>query len=91
MRQARTTGVAPAVVRLREDDECPTRCAPARRGPWAAREAVQTRPIAHVAAEMGVSCACENLPVPESFENVAGLDVQGVVDGHAVLVDHERC
>lgn len=24
MRQARTTGVAPAVVRLREDDECPT-------------------------------------------------------------------
>ncbi|MGW0751178.1 heavy metal translocating P-type ATPase [Streptomyces sp. NPDC002587] len=26
------------------------------------------------------------LPVPESFENVAGLGVQGVVDGHAVLV-----
>ncbi|MFB7465907.1 heavy metal translocating P-type ATPase [Streptomyces sp. NPDC056224] len=30
------------------------------------------------------------LPVPESFENVAGLGVQGVVDGHAVLVGREQ-
>jgi Cu+-exporting ATPase len=28
--------------------------------------------------------------VPESFENVAGLGVQGVVDGHAVLVGREQ-
>ncbi|MFF9275714.1 heavy metal translocating P-type ATPase [Streptomyces griseosporeus] len=31
-----------------------------------------------------------NLPVPESFENVAGLGVQGVVDGHAVVVGREQ-
>ncbi|MFD9368180.1 heavy metal translocating P-type ATPase [Streptomyces sp. NPDC060020] len=30
------------------------------------------------------------LPVPESFENLAGLGVQGVVDGHAVLVGREQ-
>ena len=30
------------------------------------------------------------LPVPEHFENVAGLGVQGVVDGHAVLVGREK-
>ncbi|MFI8104267.1 heavy metal translocating P-type ATPase [Streptomyces sp. NPDC086023] len=30
------------------------------------------------------------LPVPEGFENVAGLGVQGMVDGHAVLVGRER-
>ncbi|MEU9671800.1 heavy metal translocating P-type ATPase [Streptomyces bobili] len=31
-----------------------------------------------------------SLPVPESFENVAGLGVQGVVEGHAVLVGREQ-
>ena len=30
------------------------------------------------------------LPVPEDFVNVPGLGVQGVVDGHAVLVGRER-
>ena len=30
------------------------------------------------------------LPVPEDFANVPGLGVQGVVDGHAVLVGRER-
>ncbi|MFC5880672.1 heavy metal translocating P-type ATPase [Streptomyces virginiae] len=30
------------------------------------------------------------LPVPEGFENLAGLGVQGVVDGHAVLVGREQ-
>ncbi|KOV64427.1 carbonate dehydratase [Streptomyces sp. AS58] len=30
------------------------------------------------------------LPVPENFESVAGLGVQGVVDGHAVLVGREK-
>ncbi|MFF8973968.1 heavy metal translocating P-type ATPase [Streptomyces sp. NPDC014995] len=31
-----------------------------------------------------------SLPVPENFENLAGLGVQGVVDGHAVLVGREK-
>ncbi|MEU3550843.1 heavy metal translocating P-type ATPase [Streptomyces longwoodensis] len=31
-----------------------------------------------------------SLPAPETFENVAGLGVQGVVDGHAVLVGREQ-
>ncbi|NKY12961.1 heavy metal translocating P-type ATPase [Streptomyces somaliensis] len=31
-----------------------------------------------------------DLPVPEDFANVPGLGVQGVVDGHAVLVGRER-
>ncbi|MCR8942867.1 heavy metal translocating P-type ATPase [Streptomyces sp. OUCMDZ-4982] len=30
------------------------------------------------------------LPTPESFTNVPGLGVQGVVDGHAVLVGREK-
>ncbi|MFE7455635.1 heavy metal translocating P-type ATPase [Streptomyces sp. NPDC057554] len=30
------------------------------------------------------------LPTPESFANVPGLGVQGVVDGHAVLVGREK-
>ncbi|MEV5607922.1 heavy metal translocating P-type ATPase [Streptomyces sp. NPDC052225] len=30
------------------------------------------------------------LPVPEDFANVAGLGVQGVVEGHAVLVGREQ-
>ncbi|MEW5535106.1 heavy metal translocating P-type ATPase, partial [Streptomyces virginiae] len=30
------------------------------------------------------------LPVPEGFANLAGLGVQGVVDGHAVLVGREK-
>jgi Cu+-exporting ATPase len=43
------------------------------------------RAVATGAAERGVT-----LPVPEDFANVAGLGVQGVVDGHAVLVGRER-
>ncbi|MEU9160212.1 heavy metal translocating P-type ATPase [Streptomyces sp. NPDC048424] len=39
------------------------------------------RAIATAAAERAGA-----LPVPEGFENLAGLGVQGVVDGHAVLV-----
>ncbi|MER5436117.1 heavy metal translocating P-type ATPase [Streptomyces sp. NPDC002588] len=46
-------------------------------------------------SEMGVPPAegwgrVGSLPVPENFENVAGLGVQGVVDGHAVLVGREK-
>ncbi|MGW7264026.1 heavy metal translocating P-type ATPase [Streptomyces sp. NPDC054842] len=43
------------------------------------------RAVAAGAAERGVT-----LPVPEDFANVAGLGVQGVVDGHAVLVGRAR-
>ncbi|MCX5198294.1 heavy metal translocating P-type ATPase [Streptomyces sp. NBC_00249] len=46
-------------------------------------------PIARAVAAGAAELAGE-LPVPESFENVAGLGVQGVVDGHAVLVGRER-
>ncbi|KJK45065.1 heavy metal translocating P-type ATPase [Streptomyces sp. NRRL F-4428] len=43
------------------------------------------RAVATAAAERAGS-----LPVPEGFENLAGLGVQGVVDGHAVLVGREQ-
>ncbi|MER5729392.1 heavy metal translocating P-type ATPase [Streptomyces sp. NPDC002138] len=43
------------------------------------------RAIATGAAELAGS-----LPVPEDFRNLAGLGVQGVVDGHAVLVGREQ-
>ncbi|MET7594525.1 MULTISPECIES: heavy metal translocating P-type ATPase [unclassified Streptomyces] len=43
------------------------------------------RAVVTGATERGVT-----LPVPEDFANVAGLGVQGVVDGHAVLVGRER-
>ncbi|MFB7182971.1 heavy metal translocating P-type ATPase [Streptomyces sp. NPDC056257] len=38
----------------------------------------------------GVRGKAGGLPVPEGFENLAGLGVQGVVDGHAVLVGREQ-
>ncbi|SDE35257.1 heavy metal translocating P-type ATPase [Rhodococcus tukisamuensis] len=41
------------------------------------------RAIAHAAAEAG------ELPAVESFENVEGRGVQGVVDGHAVVAGRE--
>ncbi|MFD9407862.1 heavy metal translocating P-type ATPase [Streptomyces sp. NPDC059989] len=43
------------------------------------------RAIAAAAAERAGA-----LPVPEGFENHGGLGVQGVVDGHAVLVGREQ-
>ncbi|WP_328925799.1 heavy metal translocating P-type ATPase [Streptomyces sp. NBC_00190] len=46
-------------------------------------------PIARAVAVAAADRA-GGLPVPESFENVAGLGVQGVVDGHAVLVGREQ-
>lgn len=49
------------------------------------------RAIATGAAERaGALPVPEGFEAPESFENVAGLGVQGVVDGHAVLVGRER-
>ncbi|MEU0171360.1 heavy metal translocating P-type ATPase [Streptomyces iakyrus] len=46
-------------------------------------------PIAQAIAS-GAIDRVESLPVPENFESVAGLGVQGVVDGHAVLVGREK-
>ncbi|MEV8229793.1 heavy metal translocating P-type ATPase [Streptomyces sp. NPDC079167] len=46
-------------------------------------------PIARAVAE-GAAGAVGTLPTPEDFVNVPGLGVQGVVEGHAVLVGRER-
>jgi Cu+-exporting ATPase len=54
-----------------------------------ALEHASEHPIAQAIAAGAVERA-GSLPVPENFENIAGLGVQGVVDGHAVLVGRER-
>jgi Cu+-exporting ATPase len=54
-----------------------------------ALEHASEHPIAQAIAAGAVERA-GSLPVPENFENVAGLGVQGVVDGHAVLVGREK-
>ncbi|MET9502947.1 heavy metal translocating P-type ATPase [Streptomyces sp. NPDC006622] len=54
-----------------------------------ALEHASEHPVARAIAAGAVERA-GSLPVPESFENVAGLGVQGVVDGHAVLVGREQ-
>jgi P-type Cu+ transporter len=46
-------------------------------------------PVARAVAAGATATVCE-LPVPEDFANVAGLGVQGIVDGHAVLVGRVR-
>ncbi|MEV0528542.1 heavy metal translocating P-type ATPase [Streptomyces sp. NPDC050439] len=45
-------------------------------------------PIAQAVA-MGAAEKVGELPTPEDFANVAGLGVQGIVEGHAVLVGRE--
>ncbi|MDQ0578051.1 heavy metal translocating P-type ATPase [Streptomyces rishiriensis] len=54
-----------------------------------ALEYASEHPIAQAIAAGAVQQA-GSLPVPENFENIAGLGVQGVVDGHAVLVGREK-
>ncbi|MFD3504625.1 heavy metal translocating P-type ATPase [Streptomyces sp. NPDC058676] len=54
-----------------------------------ALEHASEHPIAQAVAA-GAAERAGSLPVPENFENVAGLGVQGVVDGHAVLVGREK-
>ncbi|MFK0112127.1 heavy metal translocating P-type ATPase [Streptomyces sp. NPDC091217] len=54
-----------------------------------ALEHASEHPIAQAIAT-GAADRTGSLPVPENFENVAGLGVQGVVDGHAVLVGREK-
>ncbi|GAA2338243.1 heavy metal translocating P-type ATPase [Streptomyces violaceusniger] len=52
-------------------------------------EHASEHPIAQAIAA-GAIARAGSLPVPENFENVAGRGVQGVVDGHAVLVGREQ-
>ncbi len=53
-----------------------------------ALEDASEHPIARAVA--GAAKEAGTLPVPESFENIEGLGVQGVVDGHAVVVGRPR-
>ncbi|MEV1079194.1 heavy metal translocating P-type ATPase [Streptomyces sp. NPDC050211] len=46
-------------------------------------------PIAQAVAT-GAAARVGTLPAPEDFANIAGLGVQGVVEGHAVLVGREK-
>ncbi|NDZ78145.1 copper-translocating P-type ATPase [Streptomyces sp. SID10853] len=54
-----------------------------------ALEHASEHPIAQAIAA-GAGELAGPLPVAENFENVAGLGVQGIVDGHAVLVGREK-
>ncbi|MFE9504644.1 heavy metal translocating P-type ATPase [Streptomyces anthocyanicus] len=54
-----------------------------------ALEHASEHPIARAIAAGAIE-QVGSLPLPENFENVAGLGVQGVVDGHAVLVGREK-
>ncbi|MEU6480968.1 heavy metal translocating P-type ATPase [Streptomyces sp. NPDC047017] len=54
-----------------------------------ALEHASEHPIAQAVAA-GAAARVGTLPAPEDFANIAGLGVQGVVDGHAVLVGRER-
>ncbi|MEU9618362.1 heavy metal translocating P-type ATPase [Streptomyces sp. NPDC087228] len=47
-------------------------------------------PIAQAVAAGAVERTGTALPTPEDFANIAGLGVQGVVEGHAVLVGREQ-
>ncbi|MFB6956009.1 heavy metal translocating P-type ATPase [Streptomyces sp. NPDC056309] len=54
-----------------------------------ALEHASEHPIAQAIAT-GAADRVGTLPVPEDFANIAGLGVQGVVEGHAVLVGREQ-
>ncbi len=54
-----------------------------------ALEHASEHPIARAVAD-GALEKLGSLPTPEDFANVPGLGVQGIVDGHAVLVGRER-
>ncbi|GAB2934503.1 heavy metal translocating P-type ATPase [Streptomyces heilongjiangensis] len=54
-----------------------------------ALEHASEHPIAQAVAA-GAAERTGTLPVPEDFTNVPGLGVQGVVEGHAVLVGREK-
>ncbi|GHE99099.1 heavy metal translocating P-type ATPase [Streptomyces fumanus] len=54
-----------------------------------ALEHASEHPVARAVAD-GARSRLGALPVPEDFANVPGLGVQGVVEGHAVLVGREK-
>lgn len=54
-----------------------------------ALEHASEHPIARAVAT-GAAAAVGPLPTPENFAGIPGLGVQGVVDGHAVLVGREK-
>ncbi|GAA2209024.1 heavy metal translocating P-type ATPase [Nonomuraea monospora] len=54
-----------------------------------ALEHASEHPIAQAVAK-GAAARVGDLPAPEDFANVEGLGVQGIVDGHAVLVGRPR-
>ncbi|MFE5617259.1 heavy metal translocating P-type ATPase [Streptomyces sp. NPDC056463] len=54
-----------------------------------ALEHASEHPVAQAVAT-GAAARVGTLPAPEDFANVPGLGVQGVVDGHAVLVGREK-
>ncbi|MEU8250555.1 copper-translocating P-type ATPase, partial [Nonomuraea sp. NPDC048916] len=54
-----------------------------------ALEHASEHPIAQAIAK-GATARVGELPTPEDFTNVEGLGVQGIVDGHAVLVGRPR-
>lgn len=54
-----------------------------------ALEHASEHPVARAVADGAVE-KLGSLPTPEDFANVPGLGVQGIVDGHAVLVGRER-
>ncbi|MET8917694.1 heavy metal translocating P-type ATPase [Streptomyces sp. NPDC004610] len=54
-----------------------------------ALEHASEHPIAQAIAT-GAAERTGTLPVPEDFANIPGLGVQGIVDGHAVLVGREK-
>ncbi|WHM34396.1 heavy metal translocating P-type ATPase [Streptomyces sp. BPPL-273] len=55
-----------------------------------ALEHASEHPVARAVADGARERLGGTLPTPEDFANVPGLGVQGVVDGHAVLVGRER-
>ncbi|MGW9134630.1 heavy metal translocating P-type ATPase [Streptomyces sp. NPDC055681] len=55
-----------------------------------ALEHASEHPIAQAVAAGARERTGATLPVPEDFANLAGLGVQGVVEGHAVLVGREQ-
>ncbi|GLX54300.1 carbonate dehydratase [Streptomyces hygroscopicus subsp. hygroscopicus] len=54
-----------------------------------ALEHASEHPIAQAVAS-GAAARVGTLPAPEDFANIAGLGVQGIVEGHAVLVGREK-
>ncbi|MFC7306377.1 heavy metal translocating P-type ATPase [Streptomyces monticola] len=54
-----------------------------------ALEHASEHPIAQAVAA-GAARQAGDLPAPEDFANIAGLGVQGIVEGHAVLVGREK-